>query len=70
MTPHPILDQISALLDLDADGALVPHGIGGHARTLLTDAATLIETQAERNRELDRELTVLKAMVWPESGGS
>jgi len=30
---------IEALLRLDAAGALVPHGIGGHARTLLESAA-------------------------------
>lgn len=31
--------SIEALLSLDAAGALVPHGIGGHARTLLKSAA-------------------------------
>lgn len=31
-------DCIRALLDLDADGALVPHGVGGHARALLSAA--------------------------------
>lgn len=34
--------SIDALLSLDAAGALVPHGIGGHARTLLESAATRI----------------------------
>ncbi|HEY2661822.1 MAG TPA: hypothetical protein VGI79_19030 [Caulobacteraceae bacterium] len=34
-----LLDSIDALLAMDADGSLVPHGIGGHARTLLTEAA-------------------------------
>lgn len=29
---------IKALLAMDADGVLVPHGIGGHARALLTAA--------------------------------
>ncbi|QWK79144.1 hypothetical protein [Ochrobactrum sp. BTU1] len=29
-----LISLIDALLDLDAKGALVPHGIGGHARTL------------------------------------
>lgn len=28
-------ESIEALLELDNAGALVPHGIGGHARTLL-----------------------------------
>lgn len=30
--------SMKALVELDMDGALVPHGIGGHARTLLTAA--------------------------------
>lgn len=38
-TPH-LIASIKALLDLDARGALVPHGVGGHARTLLASAAT------------------------------
>ena len=37
-TPH-LVSSIEALLSLDADGALVPHGIGGHARDLLSAAA-------------------------------
>lgn len=31
--------SIKALLDLDAENALVPHGVGGHARALLSAAA-------------------------------
>lgn len=31
-----------ALLDLDAEGALTPHGIGGHARNLLQTAIKLL----------------------------
>jgi hypothetical protein len=37
-TPH-LIRCIEALLNLDAKGALAPHGIGGHARTLLEAAA-------------------------------
>lgn len=36
-TAH-LRQSIEALIALDAEGALVPHGIGGHARTLLTAA--------------------------------
>lgn len=36
------VSSAQALLDLDADGALVPHGIGGHARKLLTHAIALL----------------------------
>lgn len=35
--------SIEALLALDADGALMPHGIGGHARKLLTAAYHRLE---------------------------
>lgn len=37
-TPH-LISCIEALLKLDAAGSLVPHGIPGHARTLLEAAA-------------------------------
>lgn len=40
---------INALLQLDATGKLVPHGIGWHARTLLTAAAARLDA-----RELER----------------
>jgi len=40
-----LVSSITALLALDADCALVPHGIGGHARTLLTAAAKALEEQ-------------------------
>lgn len=36
-------DSIASLLELDADGALRPHGIGGHARKLLTAAYHRLE---------------------------
>jgi hypothetical protein len=35
-----LVQSIIALLELDAEGALVPHGIGGHARALLSAAAS------------------------------
>ncbi|WP_315127019.1 hypothetical protein [Comamonas antarctica] len=34
-----LVRNITALLELDAEGALVPHGVGGHARGLLAAAA-------------------------------
>lgn len=30
-----LIRSAQALLDLDAAGALVPHGIGGHARSII-----------------------------------
>lgn len=38
-----IIEQIDALLSLDAADALVPHGIGGLAREILTAARAEIE---------------------------
>jgi hypothetical protein len=39
-TTEHLVQCIHALLHLDEEGALVPHGIGGHARSLLTAAAS------------------------------
>jgi hypothetical protein len=39
--------HINALLALDAAGALVPHGIGGHARELLQQASTRLAGAAK-----------------------
>lgn len=38
-----LVRSIDALLDLDAAGALVPHGVGGHARTLLSASAARLK---------------------------
>lgn len=34
-TDAELITSAKALLELDAAGALVPHGIGGHARTII-----------------------------------
>ena len=34
-----LVECIHALLAMDASGSMVPHGVGGHARALLTAAA-------------------------------
>lgn len=34
-----LIRSINSLLDLDADGAIVPHGLGSHARVLLESAS-------------------------------
>lgn len=50
-----------ALLKLDAAGALVPHGIGGHARALLTAAASrLAEPVQPESGPSDREMLISK----------
>lgn len=44
--PAVLVSNIEALLALDAARALVPHGIGGHARSLLKSAAALLQSPA------------------------
>lgn len=56
MTPTELIKATEALLALDAKGALVPHGIGGHARTLLTEALSHIAAQDRRIEEMRRAL--------------
>lgn len=38
-----LLGSAKALLELDAAGALVPHGIGGHARKIINALAARLE---------------------------
>lgn len=62
LSPSPdaagIVESIGALLDLDAKGALEPHGVGGLARELLTKAATalqsLSQSLASKEAEIER----------------
>lgn len=41
-----LIDSIASLIELDREGALVPHGIGGHARALLESAAIWLKRKA------------------------
>lgn len=41
-TENKLVQQINSLLELDAKNALVPHGVGGLARELLTSAAAML----------------------------
>lgn len=43
-----LVRNIRALLELDAAKALVPHGVGGHARTLLSAAAVRLSAEVEQ----------------------
>jgi len=47
--------NVDALLELDAKGALVPHGIGGHARELLKQSSDLLERLAIDAQRVRRE---------------
>jgi hypothetical protein len=53
---HKLHAAIDALLSLDAAGALVPHGIGGHARTLLTAARAAIAIMEAEPHDMERML--------------
>ena len=52
-----LIDSIVALVSLDRAGVLVPHGIGGHARSLLESAAIRL-SQPDRVAELEVALKV------------
>ncbi len=41
-----LIRSIEALIELNDEGALVPHGIGGHARALLSAAAVRLAAQS------------------------
>lgn len=40
-----LVSNIKALLEMDAEGTLVPHGVGGHARGLLAAAALRLQVE-------------------------
>ena len=50
-----LIESIVALVSLDRAGVLVPHGIGGHARSLLESAAIRL-SQPDRVAELEAAL--------------
>ncbi|ACR15025.1 hypothetical protein BcepIL02_gp32 [Burkholderia phage BcepIL02] len=54
-----LLNCIKALLELDAAGVLVPHGVGGHARVMLAAAGARIAALEEKLAELEAENTGL-----------
>jgi len=60
-----------ALLELDAKGALVPHGIGGHASTLLQEAMALLTRSdpAVRERVTDEMVEAAAAVIWNDCFG-
>lgn len=63
-----LAESIEALLALDAKGALVPHGIGEHARTLLSTAIQRLATaEAGIKWEADRNALLLAELESHES---
>ena len=60
-TPNWLLASARALLDLDAQNALAPHGIGGHARDIIQQFIN-VHRHVERlynERPSEREASVL-----------
>jgi len=57
-----LVSNINALLSLDADGALVPHGIGGLARELLSAAASRLSAPTAARSPA----TVVQPVGWQE----
>lgn len=57
------IESAEALLHLDEKKALVPHGIGGHSRTLLEEAITLL-----RAHNSDSAEPVAQIYRWREKG--
>ena len=64
-----LIDSIVALVSLDRAGVLVPHGIGGHARSLLESAAIRL-SQPDRVAELEAALNVARAALMEYSNGA
>lgn len=58
-----LVSAIEALLALDASGSLVPHGVGGHARTMLEAAAVRL---VDARDALDTLIAVLNAIGYTE----
>lgn len=54
-----LLASSKALLALDADGALVPHGLGGHGRTCLEWCVAEIERLRTRVDRLSGSLALI-----------
>jgi hypothetical protein len=55
-----LIDSIKSLIELDMENALVPHGIGGHARNLLSSSAIRLEQLRQRVAELEAEVKSLR----------
>ncbi|MDY1046619.1 hypothetical protein SOM55_07385 [Pseudomonas coleopterorum] len=64
MSEQKLIEMISALLALDEKRALVPHGLGGHARELLQRSVSALADYdalaAQRDEGLAREAELLK----------
>jgi hypothetical protein len=57
-----LVASIEALLALDERGVLVPHGIGGHARTLLRSAAARLAARPAAAESDDKQIDFLRKL--------
>ena len=55
-----LIRSINSLLDLDADGAIVPHGLGSHVRVLLESASIRLAEITQPVGGLPAKLNVVK----------
>ena len=69
MTLDQWIASTEALLYLDEKKALAPHGIGGHARTLLEYALQSLRAAAPSGDEVDAALASWFGDDWPSMGG-
>jgi len=46
-----LIDDIDALVEMSDKGVLAPHGLGGHARTLLSAAAVRLLTYTAQDED-------------------
>ena len=58
--PEWVIPSAQALLALDASDSLVPHGIGGHARSIIQEFINAFDTPLPRSLEDERELQSAK----------
>lgn len=59
-----LIDSIKSLVELDIENALVPHGIGGLARSLLSSSAIRLEQLRQRVAELEMEAKQLRDLQY------
>ena len=60
-----LIRSINSLLDLDADGAIVPHGLGSHVRVLLESASIRLTEITQPVGGLPAKLNVYPKMPEP-----
>lgn len=60
-----LIAAMRALVELDKEGCLRPHGIGGHASSLLVCSSIRLETLRTKVAALEAELANIKEVEFP-----